>query len=78
MLQGAIQINPNSGASFHIGALLVERTDCEEAIEAFRAGLALMPESPQGHNNLGGALAASGRTAEATAEFEQALRLIRL
>ena len=41
----------------------------------FRAGLALMPESPQGHNNLGGALAASGRTAEAIAEFEQALRL---
>ena len=47
----------------------------EKPIDVFRAGLALVPESPQGHNNLGGALAASGRTAEAIAEFEQALRL---
>jgi Flp pilus assembly protein TadD len=34
-----------------------------------------MPDSAQGHNNLGGALAASGRIAEAAAEFEHALRL---
>ncbi len=58
-----------------LGSLLVEREQFREAIDAFRAGLALVPESPQGHNNLGGALAASGRTAEAIAEFEQALRL---
>jgi Flp pilus assembly protein TadD len=60
---------------FTLGTLLVERNRLQEAIDAFRAGLALVPESPQGHNNLGGALAASGRTVEATAEFEHALRL---
>ena len=58
-----------------LGSLLVEREQFREAIDVFRAGLALVPDSPQGHNNLGGALAASGRTAEAIAEFEQALRL---
>ena len=60
---------------FRAGSLLVEREQFREAIDVFRAGLALVPESPQGHNNLGGALAASGRTAEAIVEFEQALRL---
>ena len=60
---------------FRLGSLLVEREQFREAIDVFRAGLALVPESPQGHNNLGGALAASGRTAEAIVEFEQALRL---
>jgi Flp pilus assembly protein TadD len=41
----------------------------------FRAGLALIPDSPEAHNNLGSALAASGRKEEAIAEFEHALRL---
>jgi len=65
----------NGALYFRVGSLLVEREQYREAIDAFRAGLALMPESPQGHNNLGGALAATGRTAEAIVEFEQALRL---
>ena len=60
---------------FRLGSLLVEREQFREAVDVVRAGLALVPESPQGHNNLGGALAASGRTAEAIVEFEQALRL---
>ena len=47
----------------------------EEAIVEIRAGLALAPDSAEAHNNLGGALAATGRTAEAIAEFEHALRL---
>ena len=45
------------------------------AFAAFRAGLVLMPESAEAHNNLGGALAALGQTTEAIAEFEHALRL---
>ena len=57
------------------GSLLVKRQRFEEAIDEFRAGVALIPNSAEAHNNLGGALAASGRTAEAIVQFEQALRL---
>ena len=60
---------------FTVGSLLLKREKFEEAIEEYRAGLALAPDSPEAHNNLGGALAATGRTAEAISEFEHALRL---
>ena len=60
---------------FTVGSLLLNRERFEEAIVEYRAGLVLVPQSPEAHNNLGGALAATGRTAEAISELEHALRL---
>jgi serine/threonine protein kinase/Flp pilus assembly protein TadD len=47
----------------------------DEAIGYFRAALAARPQSPGAHLNLGNALQARGRLAQAEAEFREALRL---
>ena len=41
----------------------------------YQAALAIRPQSATAHNNLGVTLAALGRSDEAIAEYEQALRL---
>src|SRR5262249_30267521 len=47
----------------------------EEAVGNFRAALALRPQSPGVHNNLGSALKEQGKVGEAIASYQQALRL---
>jgi serine/threonine-protein kinase len=47
----------------------------DEAMGYYRAALALRPESPGVHLNLGNALRAKGRLDEAIAEFQEAIRL---
>jgi serine/threonine protein kinase/tetratricopeptide (TPR) repeat protein len=49
--------------------------DTGEAIRFYQAALALRPQSPVVHNNLGAALQAKGQLDEAIAECRQALRL---
>jgi tetratricopeptide (TPR) repeat protein len=49
--------------------------ELDEAIGHYRAALALRPESPGVHLNLGRALEAKGRLDEAIAEYQEALRL---
>ena len=46
-----------------------------EAIDSLRAALTWNPDSPEAHNNLGIALASSGRKADAVEEFRRALAL---
>jgi tetratricopeptide (TPR) repeat protein len=47
----------------------------EEAVRCMSVAVALRPNSPAAHNNLGAALYAQGKGAEAEAEFRAALRL---
>jgi serine/threonine protein kinase/tetratricopeptide (TPR) repeat protein len=47
----------------------------EEAIGYYRAALAIRPESPTAHSNLGNRLADIGRYDEAIAEFQEAIHL---
>jgi tetratricopeptide (TPR) repeat protein len=46
-----------------------------QAIEGYREALRLFPRQPVAHNNLGAALARSGRAEEAIAHYREALRL---
>ncbi|HEY7424072.1 MAG TPA: tetratricopeptide repeat protein [Gemmataceae bacterium] len=47
----------------------------EEAIRFYTAAIALRPQSPGAHNNLGNALYDNGRLDEAIAEYREALRI---
>jgi tetratricopeptide (TPR) repeat protein len=49
--------------------------ELDEAISYYRAALALRPQSPGVHNNLGIALKDRGRLADAEAEYREAIRL---
>lgn len=49
--------------------------DRDKAIALYRGGLALCPDDDIAHYELGKALAAAGRSAEAQQEFEAALRI---
>ncbi len=50
-------------------------TNREEAISLYRQGLAICPDDDVAHYELGRALAAAGRTAEAEIAFEAALKI---
>jgi serine/threonine protein kinase/Flp pilus assembly protein TadD len=60
-----------------LGVLLLEGKPprLEEAIRFLSVAVALRPQSPGAHNNLGNALADKGRLDEAVAEYTEALRL---
>jgi len=47
----------------------------DEAIDAHQHAIAIQPEFPEAHNNLGIALNRRGRVQEATASFERAVSL---
>jgi tetratricopeptide (TPR) repeat protein len=63
--------------NFELADTLIEKKvpDAGEAVRFCQAALALRPQSPVVHSNLGVALAAKGQLDEAIAEFRQALRL---
>jgi tetratricopeptide (TPR) repeat protein len=72
----ALRRYPDSAAlRFRMGTLLLQLNRFAEAAEELRAVVAVSPQAPEAHGNLGAALAASGRTEEAIPEFEEALRL---
>jgi Flp pilus assembly protein TadD len=65
----------NSVAHINLGSALEATGRREEAIQHFREGIRIKPQSPQGYNNLANVLDDLGRFDEAVAAYEQALRL---
>lgn len=63
------------GAQQLLGALYVQRGKIESGLALLAAAVAALPEDPEARNNLGMALQAAGRHAEAAAEYEKALKL---
>lgn len=70
----ASQVNP-SDADLRRGLLLQQQGRLDEAIECYRAVLALRPEGAEAHFNLGNAYSEQGRIDEGIASFQQALAL---
>jgi eukaryotic-like serine/threonine-protein kinase len=60
--------------NFTLGVMLVEARRRDEAIGYYRAALAVRPKVSAAHNNLGNALHAKGREAEAIGHSKEALR----
>jgi tetratricopeptide (TPR) repeat protein len=65
----------NANARNNLGLAYFHVSRVPEAIEEYRAALALQPSYPGALNNLGNALGQSGRTAEAIEQYDSALRL---
>ncbi|MGO4882868.1 MAG: tetratricopeptide repeat protein [Bryobacteraceae bacterium] len=60
---------------FNIAADLSEKRQFEAAVPAWKQAVALNPEDPRAHGNLGVALAATGKSQEAMAEYLKSLQL---
>lgn len=73
----ALEINPdNASAEVNLGnALSAEGGHTQEAIELLRNGLGIVPNSPDGQNGLGVALAHEGNLEEATEHLGKAVAL---
>ena len=65
----------HNGAQQLLGALYVQGGKIESGLALLAAAVAALPEDPEARNNLGMALQAAGRYAEAAAEYEKALKL---
>jgi tetratricopeptide (TPR) repeat protein len=75
LLRKVQQLHPDDfWVNFTLGTRLASEKD-EEGIGALRVAVALQPQLPAAHNNLGLALANSGRMEEALACYRQAIRL---
>jgi tetratricopeptide (TPR) repeat protein len=66
-----------SSARDHLqrGATFLDQHNIPKALEEFQAAVRLAPLDASAHDNLGIAMAASGRNEEAAKEFEEAVRL---
>ncbi|HTW49555.1 MAG TPA: tetratricopeptide repeat protein [Acidobacteriaceae bacterium] len=75
--ESALRINPdNASAEVNLGnALSAEGGHTSEAIELLRDGVGKLPNSPDGQNGLGVALAHAGDLQEATTHLQQAVGL---
>ncbi len=75
--ESALHINPdNASAEVNLGnALATEGEHAQEAMELLTKGLETMPNSPDGQNGLGVALAHAGNLEEATAHLLKAVEL---
>ncbi len=75
--ESALHINPdNASAEVNLGnALATEGGHAQEAMELLTKGLETMPNSPDGQNGLGVALAHAGNLEEATAHLLKAVEL---
>jgi Flp pilus assembly protein TadD len=60
---------------FDVAVQMADKKDFEAAIPAWNKALALSPEDPRGHNNLGIALVATGKFEAAIAEYRKSLEL---
>jgi tetratricopeptide (TPR) repeat protein len=74
----AIAIRPSASAYSNIGALLHQRGDFDGAVDAYRQAIAIRPNSATTHRNLGDALSRLNLTAEATASYREAMRLLEI
>ncbi len=66
---------PSLTAQFSVGLFYYRRGRFQEAADRFRGALALRPDRPDVHFNLGRALQAQGRQDEAVASYRRALEL---
>ena len=60
---------------FNVAADLSEKHQFDAAVPAWRQAVALNPDDPRAHSNLGVALAATGKKQEAMAEYQRSLEL---
>ncbi len=76
--ENALEINPdNASAEVNLGnALSAEGGHTEEAIALLRKGLEALPNSPDGQNGLGVALAHAGNLEEATEHLTRAVAMV--
>jgi tetratricopeptide (TPR) repeat protein len=71
----AIAIRPSAPAYSNLGAGLHQRGDFAGAVDAYRQAIAIRPNAATTHRNLGDALFRLGKSAEARAEYLEAIRL---
>ncbi len=60
---------------FDVAVQLADKKQYDAAVPAWKQALALAPEDPRGHNNLGIALVATGKFDEAVVEYRKSLEL---
>ena len=60
---------------FDVAVQLADKKQYDAAVPAWNKALALAPEDPRGHNNLGIALVATGKFEEAIVEYRKSLEL---
>ena len=60
---------------FDVAVQLADKKQYDAAVPAWKQALALAPEDPRGHNNLGVALVATGKYDEAIVEYRKSLEL---
>lgn len=60
---------------FNVAAEMMEKQQFAPAVPAWRQAVEANPDDPRAHNNLGVALAGTGKTQEALAEYRRALEL---
>ncbi len=60
---------------FNVAAEMMEKRQFEAAVPAWNQTIALNPEDPRAHNNLGVALAGTGKADAALAEYHRSLEL---
>ncbi|HTU44324.1 MAG TPA: tetratricopeptide repeat protein [Bryobacteraceae bacterium] len=66
---------PNDfSAHLNLGALLLSRLDAQGAVSMLEAAVRINPARPEGHDMLGSALEALGRSSDALEQFRLALR----
>jgi tetratricopeptide (TPR) repeat protein/TolB-like protein/predicted Ser/Thr protein kinase len=73
----AIAIGPSWGTYSNIGTLYFWRGEYRRAADAYERAIALSPNRPQLHANLGDAYGRLGQPQHATAAYRQALRHVR-
>ena len=71
-----LQKSPGNPDALHLlGVVALERGDPDRAIQLIGKVLAVVPNFAEGHSNLGNALRAAGRLADACASYRRAIRL---
>ena len=60
---------------FDVAVQFSDKKQFDSAVPAWKKALALDPDDPRGHNNLGVALVETGQTEEAIAEYRKSLQL---
>src|SRR4051794_13849285 len=61
LVRRAIDLNPTAQFYSNLGVMLAAQGDVEPALDAFRKAIAVQPNLPDAHNNMGNLLRTSGR-----------------
>ncbi|MGA3065502.1 MAG: tetratricopeptide repeat protein [Tepidisphaeraceae bacterium] len=76
LYQHVIEREPNNADAIHLLGILYGQSDrSERAAEMFRRALAIKPQWPEAHSNLGNVLQALGQYPQSIAAYQQALSL---